>query len=272
MMAVGTIWMLVAGFHSPGPCRTHSLLLCARPAAARQLASLSTRPGGMQGVRETYDDDDDDFDDDDNDDEDEAFVPGVERMRRAQSEAGAVVSPFASSAQAPGPPAAARLSAPLALTAENVDKALDEVRPALVADGGNIDVVDVDASSGVVKLALQGACTTCPSASITMQQGVEAALRRVFPTITSVLSVPSADAPGAEGKPAGLTIDAVQQVVAQILPAITGMGGSLRVLAASADGRVEVQFSGPTRVRNGVDLALRDNKLVKEVIFSEPVG
>ncbi|KAG8467603.1 hypothetical protein KFE25_006655 [Diacronema lutheri] len=226
----------------------------------------STRPSGAPGARGAYE-----ADDDDDDDDDEAFVPPAERVRRAQDGAGAVISPFANAASTPAPPAAAAPSALLALTAENVDAALDEVRPALLADGGNIEVVEVDASSGVVKLALQGACTTCPSASITMQQGVESTLRRVFPQISSVVAVPprAADA-GAASDPAELTIEAVQEVVTQILPAITGMGGTLRLVSASADGRVEVQFTGPARVQYGVDLALRDNKLVKEVVFSAP--
>ena len=61
------------------------------------------------------------------------------------------------------------------LTPYLVDKALDEVRPYLIADGGNVEVVAVQ--DGVVMLRLQGACGTCPSSTATMKMGIERSLR-----------------------------------------------------------------------------------------------
>ena len=61
------------------------------------------------------------------------------------------------------------------LTSYLVDKALDEVRPYLIADGGNVEVAAVQ--DGVVMLRLQGACGTCPSSTATMKMGIERSLR-----------------------------------------------------------------------------------------------
>lgn len=60
------------------------------------------------------------------------------------------------------------------LTVPFVDRALDEVRPYLIADGGNVEVVDVE--DGIVKLRLQGACGTCASSTATMKMGIERSL------------------------------------------------------------------------------------------------
>lgn len=60
------------------------------------------------------------------------------------------------------------------LTVQFVDRALDEVRPYLIADGGNVEVVDVE--DGIVKLRLQGACGTCASSTATMKMGIERSL------------------------------------------------------------------------------------------------
>ena len=65
------------------------------------------------------------------------------------------------------------------LTPYLVDKALDEVRPYLIADGGNVEVAAVQ--DGVVMLRLQGACGTCPSSTATMKMGIERSLRVGIP-------------------------------------------------------------------------------------------
>ena len=71
------------------------------------------------------------------------------------------------------------------LTPYLVDKALDEVRPYLIADGGNVEVAAVQ--DGVVMLRLQGACGTCPSSTATMKMGIERSLRVscFVPVVTS---------------------------------------------------------------------------------------
>ena len=59
---------------------------------------------------------------------------------------------------------------------EKVKAILDDVRPALQADGGDVELIDVD-DQGVVKVRLQGACSGCPMASMTLKNGIERALK-----------------------------------------------------------------------------------------------
>lgn len=72
---------------------------------------------------------------------------------------------------------------------ERIEKALDNIRPALQADGGNIRLVDVDESNGIVKVQLQGACAGCPSAQVTLAMGVERAIKEEVPEVKEVISV-----------------------------------------------------------------------------------
>lgn len=76
----------------------------------------------------------------------------------------------------------------LPLTAENVESVLDEVRPYLIADGGNVALHEIDGN--VVKLKLQGACGSCPSAVVTMKMGIERRLMEKIPAIFAVESIP----------------------------------------------------------------------------------
>ena len=69
-----------------------------------------------------------------------------------------------------------------------VEEALDRIRPALVVDGGNVELVAID-EDGTVRLALQGACTTCPARNATLQLALEPALRRQVPGVTCVVAV-----------------------------------------------------------------------------------
>ncbi|GAB4830608.1 NifU-like protein 1, chloroplastic [Ancistrocladus abbreviatus] len=64
------------------------------------------------------------------------------------------------------------------LTAKNVDLVLEDVRPYLIADGGNVDVVSVE--DGIISLKLQGACGSCPSSTTTMKMGIEQVLKEKF--------------------------------------------------------------------------------------------
>ena len=61
------------------------------------------------------------------------------------------------------------------MTVESVHAALDEVRPYLIADGGDVSVAAVE--GGTVMLRLEGACGTCPSSTATMKMGIERALK-----------------------------------------------------------------------------------------------
>jgi len=71
---------------------------------------------------------------------------------------------------------------------EKVEEALDSIRPALQADGGDVELVDLDEEKGIVTVELQGACSGCPSAQITLAMGVERAIKEKVPEITEVRS------------------------------------------------------------------------------------
>ena len=79
------------------------------------------------------------------------------------------------------------MSQALALTNENVETVLDEMRPYLMADGGNVELVEIDGP--IVKLRLQGACGSCPSSTMTLRMGIERRLREFIPEIAEVEQV-----------------------------------------------------------------------------------
>ena len=70
---------------------------------------------------------------------------------------------------------------------EEVEKALQEIRPYLQADGGNIELIDVE--EGVVKVKLVGACAGCPMSTMTLQWGVELALKKRIPEVVRVEAI-----------------------------------------------------------------------------------
>ncbi len=71
---------------------------------------------------------------------------------------------------------------------EKVEQALNKVRPMLMADGGNVDLVEVTAD-GVVKLKLSGTCGCCPMSQMTLKMGIERILKEEVPEIKEVISV-----------------------------------------------------------------------------------
>ena len=71
---------------------------------------------------------------------------------------------------------------------EKVESALDKVRPALQADGGDVQLIDVD-DEGVVKVKLTGACGGCPMSQMTLKMGIEKVLKQNVPEIERVESV-----------------------------------------------------------------------------------
>ena len=75
----------------------------------------------------------------------------------------------------------------MALTPENVEKVLDELRPFLMADGGNVEVVELDGP--IVKVRLQGACGSCPSSTMTLKMGIERKMREAIPEVSEVVQV-----------------------------------------------------------------------------------
>ncbi len=71
---------------------------------------------------------------------------------------------------------------------EKVKSAIEKIRPMLMADGGDIELVDVE--DGVVKVRLQGACAGCPGAQMTLQLGVEKQIKADVPEVVKVVAVP----------------------------------------------------------------------------------
>ena len=71
---------------------------------------------------------------------------------------------------------------------EQVESALDKVRPSLQADGGDVQLVDMD-DDGVVKVKLMGACSGCPMSQMTLKMGIEKVLKQNIPEISRVESV-----------------------------------------------------------------------------------
>ncbi len=70
---------------------------------------------------------------------------------------------------------------------EKVEAALNKVRPALKADGGDVELVDVQ--DGVVKVRLTGACGGCPMSQMTLKMGIERHLKQEVPEIKEVIAV-----------------------------------------------------------------------------------
>ncbi|XP_062203306.1 nifU-like protein 1, chloroplastic [Phragmites australis] len=142
----------------------------------------------------------------------------------------------------------------LPLTAENVELVLDEVRPYLIADGGNIALQEIDVN--VVRLTLQGACGSCPSSVTTMKMGIE---RRLMEKIPEILAVePITD------KEKGLELNEgnVQKVLAEIRPYLAGTGGGELKFVTIVGPIVKVRLRGAaarvTTVRVALTQKLRE--------------
>ena len=71
---------------------------------------------------------------------------------------------------------------------ERVLAVLETLRPSVQSDGGDIELIDVDAE-GIVKVRFHGACVGCPSSEMTLTMGIERTLRHEIPEVTSVISV-----------------------------------------------------------------------------------
>ncbi|XP_059460130.1 nifU-like protein 3, chloroplastic [Corylus avellana] len=141
--------------------------------------------------------------------------------RAPQNQAGCVVSP----------------SCVLPLTEENVEKVLDQVRPGLMADGGNVVLHEIDGL--VVVLKLQGACGSCPSSTMTLKMGIETRLRDKIPEIMAVEQILDTET-GLE-----LNEENVEKVLAEIRPYLAGTGGGILELVQINDYVVKVRLSGP---------------------------
>lgn len=74
-----------------------------------------------------------------------------------------------------------------------VEATIEVIRPALQADGGDIELVDVDEVTGVVTVRLVGACGTCPVSSETLKGGVERIMRDRIDGVTEVIDLSQAE-------------------------------------------------------------------------------
>jgi Fe-S cluster biogenesis protein NfuA len=70
---------------------------------------------------------------------------------------------------------------------ERIEKALDKIRPSLMADGGNVELVEVEGD--LVKVKLTGACSGCPMSQMTLKMGIEKHLKKEIPEIKEVVAV-----------------------------------------------------------------------------------
>ena len=71
---------------------------------------------------------------------------------------------------------------------EKIELALNKIRPSLMADGGNVELVEVT-SDGVVKVRLTGACGGCPMSQMTLKQGVEKVIKEAVSEVNEVVAV-----------------------------------------------------------------------------------
>ena len=74
------------------------------------------------------------------------------------------------------------------ITAEQVQKELDKIRPSLQMDGGDVELVDVE--NNIVKVKLQGACAGCAFSQLTLKNGIERFLKEKIPELKEVVAVP----------------------------------------------------------------------------------
>jgi Fe-S cluster biogenesis protein NfuA len=71
---------------------------------------------------------------------------------------------------------------------ERVEAAINKVRPALQADGGNVELVDVS-PDGIVKVKLTGACGSCPMIQMTLKMGIERVIKQEVPEVKEVVAL-----------------------------------------------------------------------------------
>ena len=139
---------------------------------------------------------------------------------------------------------------PLDLTWENVDMVLDEMRPYLIQDGGNVKIDEIDGP--VVRLQLEGACGTCPSSTQTMKMGLERGLRERIPEIQEVIQAMP------EGPP--LSMEEVDVVLDGVRPFLSVAGGSINCESIAGEGSVQpsvnLKMEGSSASLNSVKLEI----------------
>ncbi|KAF9684964.1 hypothetical protein SADUNF_Sadunf03G0005000 [Salix dunnii] len=142
----------------------------------------------------------------------------------------------------------------LPLTADNVESVLDEVRPYLISDGGNVALHEIDGN--VVRLKLQGACSSCSASVMTMKMGIERRLMEKIPEIVTVEAVADEET-GLE-----LNRENIEKVLEEIRPYLVGAAGGSLELVEIVEPIVKVRLTGPAAgvmtVRVAVTQKLRE--------------
>ena len=167
-----------------------------------------------------------------------------------------MVSPFAKEAMEESNDASdATATATVELTEENVDKALDEVRPYLVADGGNVELVSIE--DGIVVVRLNGACGTCASSSATMKGGIEKLLRQKFgDAVEEVVNV--------SGELEEMSVETIEGHLEKLRKSITSYGGEVSVESLER-GVCVLRFKGPQALAFSIAQAIKTKfPLVRE--------
>lgn len=114
---------------------------------------------------------------------------------------------------------------------------LEEVRPGLMADGGNVALHEIDGL--VVVLKLQGACGSCPSSTMTLKMGIQSRLMDKIPEILAVEQILDTET-GLE-----LNQENVEKVLSEIRPYLAGTGGGVLELHEINNCTVTIRLSGP---------------------------
>ncbi|KAL1198543.1 NifU-like protein 2 [Cardamine amara subsp. amara] len=140
------------------------------------------------------------------------------------------------------------------LTEENVESVLDEIRPYLMSDGGNVALHEIDGN--IVRVKLQGACGSCPSSVMTMKMGIERRLMEKIPEIVAVESVPDEET-GLE-----LNEENIEKVLEEIRPYLIGTADGSLELVEIEEPIVKIRITGPAAgvmtVRVAVTQKLRE--------------
>ena len=152
------------------------------------------------------------------------------------------------------------------MTIDSVDQALDEVRPYLMADGGNVEVVSID--NGIVSLELQGACGNCPSSNATMKMGIERSLRAQFgEQLVDVVAVNGTTENEKASK------EGVDMHLNMLRGAVAAYGGTIEVESVE-DSIATLKYKGPLPIGYGIVAAVRDKfpDLVDVVMIDPETG
>lgn len=138
----------------------------------------------------------------------------------------------------------------LELTWDNVDLVLEEMRPYLVQDGGNVVISEIDGP--VVRLELVGECGTCPSSTQTMKMGLERKLKERIPEIQEVVQA-LPDSPDLDDEQINIVLDSVR-------PFLQVAGGTIDVASITGEGgmqpTVTLKMEGSAASLNSVKLEI----------------